>query len=56
MTDRAATAAPLPRFALGDASAAFEAAVGRADGEEWAVRLFARDTTLSPWRTPTLAP
>ena len=49
MTDRAATAAPLPRFALGDASAAFEAAVGRADGEEWAVRLFDRDTTL--WST-----
>jgi glucose-6-phosphate isomerase/transaldolase/glucose-6-phosphate isomerase len=46
MTDRAATAAPLPRFALGDSTAAFEAAIARAHGEEWAVRLFDRDTTL----------
>ncbi len=49
MTDRAATAAPLPRFALGGSRAAFEEALGRATGEDWAVRLFARDTAL--WTT-----
>src|SRR5512132_1783992 len=49
MTDRAATAAPLPRFALGEGTADFEAAVGQARAEDWATRLFDRDTTL--WST-----
>jgi len=49
MTDRTATAAPLPRFALGDAAEAYDAAVEQARTEEWAVRLFDRDTTL--WST-----
>ena len=49
MTDRATTTAPLPRFALGEATSAYEAAVERADTEEWAVRLFDRDATL--WST-----
>jgi glucose-6-phosphate isomerase len=46
MTDLAATAAPLPRFALGEGTAAFEAAVEQARQEDWATRLFDRDTTL----------
>jgi glucose-6-phosphate isomerase len=46
MTDLAATAAPLPRFALGEGTAAFETAVEQARQEDWATRLFARDTTL----------
>jgi glucose-6-phosphate isomerase len=49
MTDRAATAAPLPRFALGEGAAAFEAAVEQARAEDWATRLFDRDTSL--WST-----
>ena len=46
MTDRAATAAPLPRFALGEGTAAFEAAVEQARAEDWATRLFDRDPSL----------
>ena len=49
MTDRAATAAPLPRFALGEGAAAFDAAVEQARAEDWATRLFDRDTSL--WST-----
>jgi glucose-6-phosphate isomerase len=49
MTDRAATAAPLPRFALGESTAAFEATVEQARAEDWATRLFDRDTSL--WST-----
>jgi hypothetical protein len=49
MTDRAATAAPLPRFALGEGTADFEAAIEQARAEDWATRLFDRDTTL--WST-----
>jgi glucose-6-phosphate isomerase len=49
MTDRAATAAPLPRFALGEAAGAFQSAVEQARVEDWAVRLFDRDPTL--WST-----
>ena len=49
MTDRAATAAPLPRFALGEGAAAFDAAVEQARAEDWATRLFDRDPTL--WST-----
>jgi glucose-6-phosphate isomerase len=46
MTDRATTAAPLPRFALGEVRTAYDAALEQARTEEWAVRLFDRDTTL----------
>jgi glucose-6-phosphate isomerase len=46
MTDSAATTAPRPRFALGEGTAAFEAAVEHARSEDWATRLFDRDTTL----------
>jgi glucose-6-phosphate isomerase len=49
MTDRTATAAPLPRFALGDVRTAFDTAVEQARAEDWAVRLFDRDATL--WST-----
>ena len=49
MTESAATTAPLPRFALGEGTAAFEAAVEQARSEDWATRLFDRDTTL--WST-----
>ena len=49
MTDSAATTAPLPRFALGEGTAAFEASVEQARSEDWATRLFDRDTTL--WST-----
>ena len=49
MTDSAATTAPLPRFALGEGTAAFEAAVEQARSGDWATRLFDRDTTL--WST-----
>lgn len=45
MTDPVSTS-QAPRLRLGDASAAFEAAVDRARTEEWANRLFARDETL----------
>ena len=49
MTESAATTAPLPRFALGEGTTAFEAAVEQARSEDWATRLFDRDTTL--WST-----
>ncbi len=49
MTDSAATTAPLPRFALGEGTSAFEAAVEQARSENWATRLFERDATL--WST-----
>ena len=49
MTDSAATTAPLPRYALGEGTTAFEAAVEQARSEDWATRLFDRDTTL--WST-----
>jgi glucose-6-phosphate isomerase len=49
MPDPAATTASVPRLALGEAAAAFEAAVQRARTEEWANRLFDRDVTL--WST-----
>ena len=49
MTDSAATTAPLPRFALGEGTTAFEAAVEQARSEDWATRLFDRDTSL--WST-----
>ena len=49
MTNSAATTAPLPRYALGEGTTAFEAAVEQARSEDWATRLFDRDTTL--WST-----
>lgn len=48
MTDPVSTS-QAPRLSLGDATAAYEAAVDRARSEEWANRLFARDVTL--WST-----
>jgi len=49
MTDPASTSLQVPDLALGDASAAYEAAVERARDEDWATRLFDRDVTL--WST-----
>ena len=46
MTDPATTALAAPRLALGDGTAAYQAAVDRASTEDWATRLFARDVTL----------
>jgi transaldolase/glucose-6-phosphate isomerase len=46
MPDPAATTISVPRLALGEGVAAFEAAVQRARSEEWANRLFDRDVTL----------
>ncbi len=46
MTDPVSTAVSPPAFALGEGSAAFEAAVAQAREEEWAVRLFDHDVTL----------
>jgi glucose-6-phosphate isomerase len=46
MTDSASTTIDAPRFALGDGTAAFAAAVERARSEDWVNRLFARDATL----------
>ena len=46
MTDPASTAVSPPAFALGEGTAAFEAAVAQAREEEWAVRLFDHDVTL----------
>ena len=46
MTDPSTTAVSPPRFALGDAQAAFDAACERAGDESWANRLFDRDTSL----------
>ena len=48
MTDPVSTS-QAPRLSLGDATAAYEAAVERARSEDWANRLFARDVTL--WST-----
>ena len=49
MTDPATTEIDPPRLALGDADAAYRAAVERARAEDWVNRLFDRDTTL--WST-----
>jgi transaldolase/glucose-6-phosphate isomerase len=46
MPDPASTTNSVPRLALGEGIAAFEAAVQRARSEEWANRLFDRDVTL----------
>jgi transaldolase/glucose-6-phosphate isomerase len=46
MTDPASTAVSPPAFALGEGTAAFEAAVAEARQDEWAVRLFDHDVTL----------
>ena len=46
MTDPTSTSLRAPGFALGEAAAAFEAAVERARNEEWATRLFDHDVTL----------
>jgi glucose-6-phosphate isomerase len=46
MPDPASTALSAPRLALGDGTAAYEAAVDRARTDEWATRLFARDVRL----------
>ncbi len=46
MTDPSTTAVSPPRFALGEAQAAFDAACDRARDESWANRLFDRDTSL----------
>jgi transaldolase/glucose-6-phosphate isomerase len=46
MTDPASTAVSPPAFALGEGTAAFEAAVAQARQEDWAVRLFDHDVTL----------
>jgi glucose-6-phosphate isomerase len=51
MTDPASTALAAPRFALGEASTEYEAAVQRALADDWATRLFARDVTL--WSSDT---
>ena len=46
MTDPSTTAVSPPRFALGDGSAAFEAACDQARDEDWANRLFDHDVSL----------
>ena len=46
MPDPASTTISVPRLALGEGIAGFEAAVQRARSEEWANRLFDRDVTL----------
>ena len=46
MPDPVSTSAAVPRLALGEGTAAFEAAVQRARSEAWANRLFDRDVTL----------
>ncbi len=46
MSEPASTTVSVPRLALGEGTAAFEAAVQRARSEEWANRLFDRDVTL----------
>ncbi len=46
MTDPASTTVALPRLALGDGRAAYDAAVEHARTEDWANRLFARDVSL----------
>jgi transaldolase/glucose-6-phosphate isomerase len=49
MTDTTAAPAPLPRLALGEHEAAYQAAVNRARDERWAERLFDHDPSL--WST-----
>jgi glucose-6-phosphate isomerase len=49
MTDPTSIAPAAARFSLGDAAAAYDAAVTRAHEEDWATRLFDRDVTL--WST-----
>ena len=46
MTEPVSTALAPPALALGDGSAAYDAAVDRAREESWATRLFDRDVTL----------
>jgi len=46
MPDPASTALAAPRFALGDGTADYGAAVDRARADEWVTRLFARDVRL----------
>jgi len=46
MSDPVSTTASLPRFALGEATAAYEATVERARTDEWTNRLFDRDVKL----------
>jgi transaldolase/glucose-6-phosphate isomerase len=49
MPDPVSTTVNVPRLALGEGSAAYDAAVERARSEDWAKRLFDRDVTL--WST-----
>lgn len=49
MTDPSSSTTMIARLNLGDAAAAYDAAVERARSEEWATRLFDRDVTL--WST-----
>jgi glucose-6-phosphate isomerase len=49
MPDPVSTTSSIPRLALGEGTAAYDAVVGRARIEEWANRLFDRDVTL--WST-----
>jgi glucose-6-phosphate isomerase len=46
MPEPVSTAVNVPRLALGEAMPAYDDAVDRARGEEWARRLFARDVAL----------
>jgi transaldolase/glucose-6-phosphate isomerase len=46
MTDPTSTSVRAPGLALGDATAAYDAAVEQARNDEWATRLFDRDVTL----------
>jgi glucose-6-phosphate isomerase len=46
MSDHGTTTTSVPRFALGEATPAFEAALDEARAGDWATRLFDRDTTL----------
>jgi len=46
MTDPSSSTTTIARLNLGDAAAAYDAAVERARSEEWATRLFDRDVTL----------
>jgi len=46
MPDPASPAVDLPSFALGDTTAAYDAAVEQARADRWAERLFDRDTSL----------
>jgi len=54
MTDPVSSAVQVPALALGDAAAAYRSKIDEARDGEWAVRLFARDTSL--WTDdPTVA-